>query len=871
MFLFTRRLTIYLKRNNLQNTVYEENPPILEECYAKIVSTDGDLALGLTVKEHCYLVGLVAKELVSRQPKRIQNLLFPKGVELVAASHDVGKVNPHFQEKLRRLLPNYKQNSISFLSKANPDIEKNHAEVSQVALDAICKSSYIAQIVGMHHGSAPSSSLLLSEDEIIGGSSWQSARLELTNSLKEKLQTDWPSILNENQAFAIAGLTTVSDWIASGSIFENLYSIDEVNIFDEVKLAVDEAGFISPKIIKNLQFSEIFDSYSPHETQRLLYEQVDKPGVYILEALMGSGKTEAAFYAAFKLLESGFANGIYFALPTKITSEKIFDRMQLFLDKILSPESNHSLLLAHGDSWLRETELGKEARPGYSWFDSRKRKLLAPFAVGTLDQALLSVMNVRHSFVRAFGLAGKVVILDEVHSYDSYTGTIMDYLISFLLSLGSTVILLSATLTANRKACFLSEDKSSSKIHSNLGYPLLSKRCNGDIFLASLTQDFLEKKVLLSISTDTETIISLVRQKALSGEYILWIENTVQEAQTVFKLFATWAKVHNIEIGLVHSRFPLNRRNSNETHWVNVFGKNNLENRTSGGKILIGTQVLEQSLDLDSDLLISKIAPTDMILQRIGRLWRHQNLHPNRPVSAKSEIIIIAPQQELVDKSPQFAFGLSGNIYSPYILSRSLGSLKRYKTISIPKDMRDLIESTYKNQSESNYLLNEEKYKLQKVKEKLQSFALQSLTSVGKSASDNVLTRYSEVPSCDVLLLCENSNLLDGYLFFIDGTKLTFPKSKKIEKNQKKELATVCMEKFISVPTYLAPEPASLNELGSLRQFLYISQNEEERLRVAILNQSGRIEGLYAKEANNQFKLEYSDLLGYSATKKEVK
>jgi CRISPR-associated endonuclease/helicase Cas3 len=139
---------------------------------------------------------------------------------------------------------------------------------------------------------------------------------------------------------------------------------------------------------------------------------------------MGLGKTEAALYAAYQLLAKQKATGIYFALPTQLTSNKIHERVNAFLAKILhTTNSNQNALLLHSNAWLKR-ELAVEGNPNGSWFEESKRGILAPFAVGTIDQALMAVMNIKHGFVRAFGLAGKVVILDEVHSYDTYTGTL---------------------------------------------------------------------------------------------------------------------------------------------------------------------------------------------------------------------------------------------------------------------------------------------------------------------------------------------------------------------------------------------------------------------------------------------------------------
>ncbi|MEN3752597.1 DEAD/DEAH box helicase [Mangrovibacter sp. SLW1] len=200
----------------------------------------------------------------------------------------------------------------------------------------------------------------------------------------------------------------------------------------------------------------------------MFIEQVVGPGVYILEAQMGMGKTEAALYAAYQLLSKGKATGIYFALPTQLTSNKIYDRFNTFLEQIVSAETPKRSLLLHSNAWLQNSEAGEEGSPGGSWFNQSKRGLLAPFAVGTIDQALMAVMNVKHGFVRAFGLAGKVVILDEVHSYDLYTGTILNELVAFLRQIDCTVIILSATLSQDRREALLQQTTTST------AYPLIT-------------------------------------------------------------------------------------------------------------------------------------------------------------------------------------------------------------------------------------------------------------------------------------------------------------------------------------------------------------------------------------------------------------
>ena len=170
-----------------------------------------------------------------------------------------------------------------------------------------------------------------------------------------------------------------------------------------MRKALDHAGFLPLSLQTGLSFEALF-GFSPREVQQAFIDQVSGPGVYILEAPMGMGKTEAALYAAYRMLEQGKAGGIYFALPTQLTSNKIHDRVNAFLSRILLQDSLQAPLLLHGKAWLKtfsEQEMGEDAAPGKPWFQSGKRGLLAPFAVGTIDQALMAVIRVRHSAVRA--------------------------------------------------------------------------------------------------------------------------------------------------------------------------------------------------------------------------------------------------------------------------------------------------------------------------------------------------------------------------------------------------------------------------------------------------------------------------------------
>lgn len=840
----------------------------LSKCIAKTVySVQGVTEPGLTVEEHCRIVGMVARELVSRFPAGIREKIFPEGSELVAAVHDVGKINPHFQAKIYQA-SGIDPITVPELQGAKSELEKNygsHAGISQAALDGTGK--YIPMIAGKHHGFSPQITPL-KNDEKIGGTEWQNVREELIVRLQEYFQTGWPQICDDISANAIAGLTTISDWIGSGGVFQSFSGeLRTDDIHSLIKSAVDRAGFLPVEVISAKPFSDIFPGYEPRPFQNSLINMVNGPGTYIVEAPMGSGKTEAALFAAYKLISSGMATGIYFALPTRLTSEKIYERMNTFLNRILTSESIHRNLLIHGESWLYETELGEDGRPGYSWFSSAKRALLAPFAVGTIDQALMAVMNVKHGFVRSFGLVGKVVILDEIHSYDSYTGLILEKLIQSLRQLGATVVLLSATLTSNRRMELVPELENAHGPEIS-SYPLLTHVDEDNAVNVRAFPTTSRIEVQVSLTSNEHSAIEVALEKASEGQYVLWIENTVGEAQTVFKHLAALSEEAGVTTGLLHSRFSQKTRKKIEAEWVNIYGKNRNAQVSDAGKILVGTQVLEQSLDIDADFLITKLAPTDMIIQRAGRLWRHEQNNPYRVQGAKPELLVITPESDVLNTNLLYAFGASGIVYSPYVLARSMEVISTAQLIAIPSGIRDLIEKTYmERDDERNFL--EAYNKLQQDKEKLRRFALLSVASKGRTLSESAATRYSDIVYCDVLLLKQEVIGESGLLRFTDDSELRLSADTRTDLQNRKSVIRTLHKHMITMPEYLAPEALSHQELAWLKPYIWISEDRQERIRVGILELNGKVRGWNQAPANAKYDIKYNDTFGYSAVKKD--
>lgn len=809
------------------------NIPEIKDCYAKTFDRDGKKQLGRKVVDHCIIVGQVARELVRQLPEWLQSALFPSGVELVAAAHDVGKICPTFQKKIydgASVLSTH----LPGVDRANPEEEDNwgwHQGVSKITAKACGLRDPIAKILGMHHGREPCTRHYSSRSESLGGEPWQECREKCLVVLREALFCDWPAISLVQQPI-IAGLTTVADWIGSGAIF------DDPKQLPDIKMAIELAGFKKPILRAGLTFFEIFE-FEPLPAQEALIQACQKPGVYILEAPMGYGKTEAALYSAYQMLLQDKAIGIYFALPTQLTSNAMYERMEHFLHKIC--EGQESSRLLHSNSWLHDMDMGSDAAPGKSWFNGNKRGILAPFAVGTIDQALLSVIHVCHGFVRAFGLAGKVVVIDEAHCYDLYTGTLLDELVEMLVQWHCTVIILSATLTKERRGQLMRAQSNSE------AYPLVSA-INGDVLceIASPPSNSVEVKIH-KLSHDTQALEEALK-RASQGQQVLWIENSVAESQDIYRQLASRGQEIGVQCGLLHSRFLKRDRKQIEDTWVSILEKGGSSSRKKSGRILVGTQVLEQSLDIDVDFLVSRICPTDMLLQRLGRLWRHSKTI--RPSEAIREAWVLVPSQPS-------DFGISGIIYSPYILHRTLEVWSHLCSVILPDQIRSLIEATYADREEQSVLLIEEKRRLQEKRNILRLMASRSFSTSTTALSDeDTSTRYSEVDTVEILLLRSWQKHGKGVsVVLLDGEQVELSSGLGSER---KSIAAKLKLNTLMVSVDQAPRGLPSQSLNWIKDYLYIGEGRSI-LRVGIVMKSGEIRGIDgARESSS-----YDPNLGY--------
>ena len=764
------------------------------KCYAK---TCPDGSPGTTVFDHCRYSGAVAEVLAKMLPRCVRELL-PADIGLCVALHDIGKVSPGFQGKyFKELMASYALEWVRRFE--NGGTNTLHAEVGAAALKTILKvedEHPVVQAVAAHHGSAPQN-IFLNAD----GESWQAARVALVRSLAEKFEgTDKELASCNADAGLLAGLTCVADWLSSDEVFfdPSRMSYTDNELSAHVSAVVAEAGFNRHSVRKGLSFKEVF-GFEPRDEQRRLFELVDGPGVYVMEASMGAGKTEAALYAAYRMLESGQSQGIYFALPTRLTSDRIHQRVEAFMNAVL--EESAAVRLSHGQAWLREFEHGSEGCGELvpAWFSPSKRGLLYPFAVGTIDQALMAVMNVKHGFVRRFGLAGKVVILDEVHSYDLYTGTLLDMLVADLRKLGCTVIILSATLTESRRekliGCGLPE--------SNY-YPCISA-VNGThtegCFAAAVASRPPMEVALNWLEPGDSVAVDEALAQARRGCNVLCIANTVKQAQKWYWQLAQSMTEDDqgIKTGLLHSRFPSFRREELEDDWMTALGKESKSR--PHGSILIATQIVEQSVDIDADYIISEIAPVDMLLQRMGRLWRHPR--DTRPVSRPIFAIALSAPHPESDEAEADAYRLcygmgTSYIYAPYVLERTYTALRNRKSVNVPGSIRELLETVYAEEPDcANAAIAEFKTEMQKRMDELRGHAFSARAGVPlpcKSDDDeNPPTRYGSRPTVKLLFVsnyddgvgvaCADILLLDGTKVRVDGYRRNFGVTRALYRN----------------------------------------------------------------------------------------
>ena len=684
----------------------------------------------LSLLAHSLDTAAVAWEILEREPystldfyARDLGIGVEQAQSLVAALcglHDLGKASPVFQIKWEEGAKKVKDAGFQFPRLYKTDIKSAHHQlVTFVTLGKILEdlawqeglAKGVAEALGSHHGFRPRLEKL--QARVKGDGLWKEARRSLVKVLLELSKiTGAPKATSlSGEGFTrLAGLASFSDWIASNEgLFPYNRPLRSMESFFKESLtlasqALDKIGWFSrkPLLPEVPSFSKVFD-FTPRPLQKEIEDvvgNVSQPSLIIVEAPTGEGKTEAAFYAHLKLQEKLSHRGLYVGLPTQATGNQMFDRTKGFLERTAKRRVPVDLQLLHGSTLLKsefqkirvklEEDTPDAPVVAGEWFTAKKRALLSEYGVGTIDQALLSVLNVKHNFVRMWGLGNRVVVFDEVHAYDTYTSGLLERLLSWLRSLGSSVILMSATLPQEKRKEFIKAYGGNINSLSQ-SYPRITfVSSKGEVKESGGFKVRSQAPVeICHLPLDLDIIAEKAIEEVWEGGCCLCVVNTVASAQNLYNLLK--AKSGNTEcLHLFHARYPARRRKELEEKVLTLFGKNG--DRPSKA-ILVATQVVEQSLDLDFDVMFSELAPIDLLLQRAGRLHRHKR---SRPANHKKPKFFVAGlAEELSALLEKLNSSGTGKVYEPYILLRSYGVLKEISQIHYPDAYDSLIEAVY--------------------------------------------------------------------------------------------------------------------------------------------------------------------------------
>ncbi|MET9219045.1 type I-E CRISPR-associated protein Cse1/CasA [Streptomyces sp. NPDC003300] len=624
-------------------------------------------------------------------------------------------------------------------------------------------SGQFAVVIGGHHGVPPGHQRLHDlalHPELIrtrgkNESRWKAVQFELMAAcaevagIREDDFSAWKSVkLSQPVQVTLTAIVILADWIASSADLFPYITAEgtrrsQSERLEAAWLGLDLPGPWEPDEPAGTAadlFAARFDlpqgaSVRPVQEQAVgIAREMDPHGLLIIEAPMGEGKTEAALAAAEILAARTGAGGCMIALPTRATGDAMFARLIDWIGRLPS-DGPQSVFLAHAKSALNDTWAGLASRSArtvaavdldggdefdgpnarqrrrpsglqaHQWLRGRKKGLLASFAVGTIDQVLFGSLKSRHLALRHLALAGKVVVIDEVHAYDAYMSTYLERVLEWLAAYRVPVVLLSATLPAGRRRALaeayaghpVSEaDRSgdTSAAASAGTYPLLTAVSPGGPTVVRQPPAASGRRTdvhVQPLDDDVTILVDRLEDELSQGGCALVVRNTVDRAQEAAGRLRE--RFGEERVTVAHSRFVAADRARKDVELLDRFGPSS--RRPEGAHIVVATQVVEQSLDLDFDLLVTDLAPVDLILQRMGRLHRHDRPRPPRLRDARCLITGIA---DWAQDPPEIARG-SVKVYDgEHLLLRSLAVLRPHvegRPLRLPEDISPLVQAAY--------------------------------------------------------------------------------------------------------------------------------------------------------------------------------
>jgi len=622
-------------------------------------------------------------------------------------------------------------------------------------------------------------------------------------------------------SWQLAGIAVLADWLGSNldyfTYHNQAISLREYWLQKALPSAQKAIHNLpeSPKIQAFSGIQNLFDFIkqpTPLQQYATEIKLSPLPQLFVLEDVTGAGKTEAALVLAQRLMAQGLAKGLYIALPTMATANAMYRRLARVYRKFYQPETWPSLILAHGardlsESFRQSTLLPDQSLPDTDYLnrkgeeqqelsataycnawlaDSRKKALLADVGVGTLDQALLAVLPARHQSLRLLGLNGKILLVDEVHAYDSYMQKLLDALLEAHAGQGGCAILLSATLPWKMRselviAFHRGLDSEAPELNCK-EYPLVTQSPAPNSTEKSLdTREQVKRTVQVESLASEAAVLEKIQQSIQSGQSVCWIRNTVNAARKSYQDCLDYGMDAN-RTNLFHSRFAMIDRQHIEDRILNWFGKDSTEHDRKG-RVLIATQVVEQSLDLDFDVLITDLAPIDLVIQRAGRLRRHVRDEMGNRIQHKNVIdqrgpavlylYTPEPKEDVAADWLQIDHAGTQAIY-PHVgqLWLTARKLLENSAFSMPEDARELIEFVYSGEQDYPEVLEEASWNAEGEQASKKSLADMNALKLDKGYTyasgdwdeeTRISTRLSEQETVPVALLVKANGKLLPY------------------------------------------------------------------------------------------------------------
>lgn len=674
----------------------------------------------------------------------------------IAAFHDVGKFNLGFQNKAwpdRRPVAGHVGEAMALLLSGYPEerrlcaamrcelLESWFAEPGSLAELLAASIAHHGRPVAFHEGQ-PNADLWRAKGGLDPIAGVQQLAADIEGWFPRAFQAEAGSdLLPAAHPFqhAFSGLVTLADWLGSDRRFFPFSERIDGSRMDVARLAARDAlkhlGLdVAPAVLalanSSFDFERVF-GFPPRPAQERVLSLSAAPGgsLAILEAETGSGKTEAALSHYVRLFSQGLVGGMYFALPTRTAATQIHDRVARAIATIFPEERCRPPVVLAVPGYLRVDEAEGRHLPdfGVLWpdFDAErwrfrtwaaenpKRFLAGAISVGTIDQVLLSALPVRHAHLRAASLLRQLLVVDEVHASDTYMVHLLEVTLRRHLAAGGHAFLMSATLGSwarERFAGLLVESRALTLEEAvRVPYPAITWCESGRRSVVAASPPGNPKTITVDrepIASDASAIASLALAAARRGARVIVVRNTVADAIATQESLEAAAGPKAPELFRCfgrpaphHSRFSRSDRVALDRALEECFRA-----RRGCGTVVVATQTVQQSLDLDADFLLTDLCPVDVLLQRLGRLHRHV-APPGLPggegrpegFSAARAVLLTPAERDLgsLIGAQGFANGAHGigRVYEDLrVLEATWRLMERYPCLEIPQMNRQLVE-----------------------------------------------------------------------------------------------------------------------------------------------------------------------------------